>query len=60
MLAATLLTLAMGQDVLLALVPLGVGVLAAFVAYGRWRLVPHQPRRAASLESEQNQGRVYR
>ena len=24
-----------------ALIPLIVGVLAAFVAYGRWRLVPH-------------------
>jgi DoxX-like protein len=25
-----------------ALIPLGAGVLAAFVAYGRWRLAPHR------------------
>lgn len=31
-------------DVAMALIPLGVGLLAAFVACGRWRLAPH-PRR---------------
>ena len=39
MIGATVLTLA-GGDVASALIPLGVGVLAAFVAYGRWRLAP--------------------
>jgi hypothetical protein len=38
---ATVLTLA-GGDVALALIPLVVGLLAAFVAYGRWRLAPHR------------------
>jgi hypothetical protein len=37
----TPLTLA-GGDVALALIPLGVGLLSAFVAYGRWRLAPHR------------------
>ena len=41
MIGATLLTLA-GGDVALALIPLVVGLLSAFVAYGRWRLTPHQ------------------
>ncbi len=43
MIGATVLTVASG-DVLLALIPLVVGLLAAFVAYGRWRLAP-QPAR---------------
>jgi hypothetical protein len=29
-----------GVDPILALIPLVIGVLAAFVAYGRWRLAP--------------------
>src|SRR5438309_6270191 len=37
MIGATVLTLA-GGAVALALIPMVVGVLAAFVAYGRWRL----------------------
>jgi hypothetical protein len=41
MLGATLITLA-GGDVALALIPLVVGLLAAFVGYGRWRLAPHR------------------
>jgi DoxX-like family len=41
MIGATVLTLA-GGAVTPALIPLGVGLLAAFVAYGRWRLVPHR------------------
>ena len=36
MIGATALTLA-GGDVVAALIPLVVGFLAAFVAYGRWR-----------------------
>jgi hypothetical protein len=39
MIGATIITLA-GGEVVLALIPLAVGVLAAFVAYGRWRLAP--------------------
>jgi hypothetical protein len=35
------LTLASG-DVALALIPLVVGLLSAFVAYGRWRPMPHR------------------
>jgi uncharacterized membrane protein YphA (DoxX/SURF4 family) len=38
---ATVLTLANG-DVAPALIPLAVGLLAAFVAYGRWRLAPQR------------------
>jgi uncharacterized membrane protein YphA (DoxX/SURF4 family) len=41
MIGATALTLASG-DVAAALIPLVVGLLSAFVAYGRWRLAPHR------------------
>ena len=41
MIGATAVTLA-GGDVASALIPLVVGLLAAFVAYGRWRLAPHR------------------
>ena len=40
MIGATVFTLA-GGAVAMALFPLVVGLLAAFVAYGRWRLTPH-------------------
>ena len=40
MIGATVVTLASGA-VFMALFPLVVGLLAAFVAYGRWRLTPH-------------------
>ena len=43
MIGATVLTLEKG-DVALALAPLAVGLLLAFVAYGRWRLVPLKAR----------------
>jgi uncharacterized membrane protein YphA (DoxX/SURF4 family) len=33
-----------GDGVIAAVVPLVTGLLAAFVAYGRWRLVPHSDR----------------
>jgi hypothetical protein len=46
MLGATLITLAVSPDPVLALIPLAVGALAAFVAYGRWRLAPLAPRHA--------------
>jgi len=43
MIGATALTVAAGA-VAPALISLGVGLLAAFVAYGRWRLAPHRQR----------------
>ena len=45
MTGATVLTLAgvvPGGGVAAALIPLVVGLLSAFVAYGRWRLRPHR------------------
>jgi hypothetical protein len=44
MIGATWITLATG-DAAMALMPLVVGLLAAFVAYGRWRLAPLPERR---------------
>jgi DoxX-like family len=41
MIGATAIGLAVG-DVAMTLVPLVVGLLAAFVAYGRWRLAPQR------------------
>ena len=41
MIGATVLNLAAGA-VVMALIPLVVGALAALVAYGRWRLAPHR------------------
>lgn len=41
MIGATVLTLMTG-DISMALIPLVVGILSAFVAYGRWRLAPHR------------------
>jgi hypothetical protein len=41
MMGATVFTLAVaGGPVVMALIPFVVGLLAAFVAYGRWRLAP--------------------
>jgi hypothetical protein len=40
MIGATGLTLATGMGVGAAVIPLVVGILAAFVAYGRWRVAP--------------------
>jgi hypothetical protein len=45
MIGATAFTLAGGM-IATASIPLVVGLLAAFVAYGRWRLVPISGRRA--------------
>jgi uncharacterized membrane protein YphA (DoxX/SURF4 family) len=39
MIGATVLTVMIGGGAM-ALIPLVVGILAAFVAYGRWRLAP--------------------
>jgi hypothetical protein len=44
MVGATAVTVA-GGTLPMALIPAGVGVLAGFVAYGRWRLAPLGPRR---------------
>lgn len=41
MIGATAITLA-GGDLVMALIPLVVGLLVAFVAYGRWRASPHR------------------
>jgi hypothetical protein len=41
MIGATVITLA-GGDVAAALLSLVVGLLSAFVAYGRWRRAPHR------------------
>ena len=41
MIGATTLTLTIGEYSA-ALISAGVGLLAAFVAYGRWRLAPHR------------------
>jgi DoxX-like protein len=43
MIGATVVSLMTGPPVL-ALIPLVVGLLAAFVAYGRWRLAPQSLR----------------
>ena len=43
MIGATVLTIA-GDGFSMALPPLVVGLLAAFVTYGRWRLAPHRGR----------------
>jgi uncharacterized membrane protein YphA (DoxX/SURF4 family) len=43
MIGAVVVTVA-GGEVAPALFPLVVGILAAFVAYGRWRLAPHRGR----------------
>ena len=43
MVGAVVVTLMVGPPVM-AVLPFVVGVLAAFVAYGRWRLAPHTAR----------------
>jgi hypothetical protein len=46
MIGATVVNL-MGEGSAVALITLVVGLLAAFVAYGRWRLIPHRARSAS-------------
>ena len=41
MIGAVIFTILAG-DIAMALLPLVVGLLCAFVAYGRWRLAPHR------------------
>jgi uncharacterized membrane protein YphA (DoxX/SURF4 family) len=43
MIGATVVTLTTGA-VAMALIPFVVGILAVFVAYGRWRLAPQEAR----------------
>jgi uncharacterized membrane protein YphA (DoxX/SURF4 family) len=50
MIGATVISFLVG-GALLALMPLGVGILAAFVAYGRWRVAPHGGPRPPALET---------
>jgi uncharacterized membrane protein YphA (DoxX/SURF4 family) len=45
MIGATAITL-LGGDAAMSVVPIVVGLLLAFVAYGRWRLAPHAARAA--------------
>nr|NIN06591.1 DoxX family protein [Armatimonadota bacterium] len=40
MIGAVAVTL-MGGEIMMAAIPLVVGLLSAFIAYGRWRLRPH-------------------
>jgi uncharacterized membrane protein YphA (DoxX/SURF4 family) len=50
MIGATVTTILSGQ-ILASLMPLAVGILAAFVAYGRWRVAPHAgPSHRSTLE----------
>jgi uncharacterized membrane protein YphA (DoxX/SURF4 family) len=49
MIGATVISFVAG-GFLMALTPLVVGLLAAFVAYGRWRLVPHRGSRGSVME----------
>jgi hypothetical protein len=51
MIGATVITVAGGEGVM-ALIPFAFGMLAAFVAYGRWRRVPdREPSRGSVLQS---------
>lgn len=53
MIGATVVTL-LEKDPAVALMPLVVGVLAAFVAYGRWRLAPQPGRAGRTLRASPN------
>jgi len=56
MIGATVLALAgvvPGGGVALVLIPLVVGLLSAFVAYGRWRLVPLHGRSSRAPASKE-------
>ena len=50
MIGATVVSFLVG-GALMALPPLVVGILAAFVAYGRWRVAPHGGPRQSALET---------
>jgi uncharacterized membrane protein YphA (DoxX/SURF4 family) len=48
MICATLLTPVMGDELISALLPLSLAVLAGVVAFGRWRSAPIAPRRRST------------
>lgn len=50
MIGASVLTFA-GDGFAMALPPLVVGILTAFVAYGRWRMAPHRGANRASKDA---------
>lgn len=52
MIGATVLTLRTPAPAM-AVIPLVVGIAAAWVAYGRWRIVPIQPRSGAAQAAVQ-------
>jgi hypothetical protein len=52
MIGATVITV-IGGDVATALIPLTVGLLAAFVAYGRWHVIPHRRRMGSDQADSQ-------
>ena len=57
MIGATVISLAVG-GVATAMIPFAVGILLVFVAYGRWRLVPHRASsRPAGRDSREAQER---
>jgi hypothetical protein len=47
-------TLSQAGGIVAALIPLTVGLLCAFVAYGRWRLAPHRGVSRLSLSVRQS------
>ena len=49
MIGATVISAMIGP-VAMALMPLIVGVLAAFVAYGRWRVAPHAEKTSRAVD----------
>ena len=51
MIGATVISLQTG-DVAISLIPLVAGLLAAFVAYGRWRKAPHRGRSGSGNTGE--------
>ena len=53
MIGATVFTLLNGS-IAMALMPLVVGVLAAFVAYGRWKLTPYPGSSHGTLQPSHN------
>ena len=56
MIGATVLT-ALMMGVIIAVIPLTVGLLTAFVGYGRWQLAPHVNRTPAREAQPAGYGR---
>lgn len=53
MIGATVITV-IGGGVAQALMPLAAGLLSAFVAYGRWKVMPHRARTGSPADSRLN------